>query len=138
MALKITLKPHEKMIIDGAVITNGANRCELYIENNVPILRQKDILNEKDADTPAGRIYFAIQLMYVDDRNLELHHKNYWKLVQDFIQAAPSVLPLIDAISDLILKGQYYQALKLARNLIDYEKEAVQHAFEPAAGVPSC
>lgn len=138
MALKITLKPHEKMIIDGAVIKNGANRSELHIENNVPILRQKDILNEKDADTPAGRIYFAIQLMYVDDRNLQLHHKNYWALVEDFIQAAPSVLPLIDGINGLILKGQYYQALKLARDLIDYEKEAVQHAFEPAAGVPSC
>jgi flagellar protein FlbT len=138
MALKITLKPHEKMIIDGAVIRNGNNKSDLIIENDVPILRRKDILSETEADSPARRIYFAIQLMYVDDRNLQLHHKNYWALVQDFIQAAPSVLPLIDEINDLILKGQYYQALKLARDLIDYEKEAVQHAFESAAGVPSC
>ena len=130
MALKITLKPHEKMIIDGAVVTNGANRCELYIENSVPILRQKDILSEKEADSPARRIYFAIQLMYIDRANLELHHKTYWRLVQDLIQAAPSTLPVIDAISDNILKGQHYRALKGARNLIDYEKEVVTRVQE--------
>ena len=138
MALKITLKPDEKMIIDGAVIRNGKDRCSLYIENNVPILRRKDIMTDAEANTPGRRIYFVIQLMYVDSQNLQLHHKNYWQLVQDFIQAAPSVLSLIDAINELILDGQYYQALKLARNLIDYEKEAVQHAFESAAGIPNC
>ena len=125
MALKITLKPHEKMIIDGAVVTNGNNRCELYIENSVPLLRQKDILSEKEADSPARRIYFAIQLMYIDRANLELHHKTYWKLVQELIQAVPSTLPVIDAINDTILKGQYYHALKGARGLIEYEKEIV-------------
>ncbi|CAB1059738.1 flagellar FlbT family protein [Olavius sp. associated proteobacterium Delta 1] len=132
MALKITLKAHEKMIIDGAVITNGANRCELYVENSVPILRQKDILSEKNADSPARRIYFAIQLMYIDEENLPVHHKNYWELVQEFIQAAPSVLPLIDQISDMILKGQYYQALKMAKNLIELEKEIINGAHEYA------
>jgi flagellar protein FlbT len=125
MALKLTLKPNEKMIIDGAVITNGANRCELYIENSVPILRQKDILSELDANSPARRIYFAIQLMYIDEHNLELHHKTYWKLIQEFIHAAPSALPVIDSISDHILKGQYYQALKEAKKLIAYEKEVI-------------
>ena len=118
------------MIIDGAVVTNGANRCELYIENSVPILRQKDILGEMEANSPARRIYFTIQLMYIDRANLELHHKTYWRLVQDLIQAAPSTLPVIDAISDNILKGQYYQALKGARNLIEYEMEVVTRVQE--------
>jgi len=123
------------MIIDGAVITNGNNKCELIIENSVPILRQKDILSEEEADSPARRIYFTIQLMYIDEENLALYHKNYWKLVKDFIQAAPRVLPLIDIISDYILKDKYYQALKLAKDLIAYEKEAIEHAFETAAGL---
>ena len=130
MALKITLKPHEKMIIDGAVITNGDHRCELFIENNVPLLRQKDILSEKEANSPARRIYFAIQLMYIDLANLELHHKAYWRLVQEFIQAVPSALSVIDAINDHILKGQYYHALKGARNLIEYEKEILNRVQE--------
>ena len=113
------------MIIDGAVVTNGSNRCELYIENSVPILRQKDIMSEKEANSPTRRIYFVIQLMYIDEKNLALHHKTYWELVQDCIQAASATLPLIDQISKKILSGQYYHALKLARNLIDYEKEVI-------------
>ena len=120
------------MIIDGAVVTNGANRSELYIENSVPILRQKDILGEKEANSPARRIYLAIQLMYIDEANLEIHHKTYWKLVQDLIQAAPSATPLIDRISDRILKGQYYQALKATKNLIEYEEEIINRAHEYA------
>jgi flagellar protein FlbT len=130
MALKITLKPHEKMIIGGAVVASGNAKSELTIENNVPILRQKDIMNEKDANSPTRRIYFVIQLMYIDEQNLALHHKNYWKLVQDFIQAAPTTLPIVDQISNNILGGQYYQALKLARNLIDYEEEIITRVQE--------
>jgi len=113
------------MIIGGAVVTNGNYKCDLVIENKVPILRQKDIMTEKEANSPTRRIYFAIQLMYIDEQNLAQHHNNYWKLVQDFILAAPTVLPVVDRISNKILGGQYYQALKLARNLIDYEQEVI-------------
>ena len=118
------------MIIGGAVVTNGNSKSELLVENNVPILRQKDIMNEKDANSPTRRIYFVIQLMYIDEKNLALHHKNYWKLVQDFIQAVPTALPTVDQISNNILGGQYYHALKLARNLIDYEEEIITRVQE--------
>ena len=127
MPLKITLKPHERMIVGGAVITNGNAKCDLLIENKVPILRQKDIMSEKDADSPSKKIYFAIQLMYVDEENLLTYHGTYWKLVQDIIKAAPSMLPLIDEISEHILGCRYYQAIKLAKKLIDYEQEIMNH-----------
>jgi flagellar protein FlbT len=125
MPLKISLKPHERMIVGGAVITNGSTKCDLLIENNVPILRQKDIMSDNDADSPCRRIYFVIQLMYVDEGNLTTHHNTYWKLVQDLVKAAPSMLPLIEQISENILSSRYYRALKLARKLIDYEQEVV-------------
>lgn len=127
MPLKITLKPNERMIVGGAVITNGNTRCDLLIENKVSILRQKDIMSEKDADSPCRKIYFTIQLMYIDEENLIEYHNTYWKLVQDIIKAAPSMLALIDQISEHILNNKYYQALKLARKLIDYEQEIIDH-----------
>ena len=125
MPLKITLKPNERMIVGGAVISNGNTRCDLLIENKVPILRQKDIMREKDAGSPCRKIYFTIQLMYIDEENITEHHNTYWKLVQDIIKAAPSMLALIDQISDHILNYKYYQALRLARKLIDYEQEII-------------
>jgi len=127
MPLKITLKPHERMIVGGAVISNGNTRCDLLIENEVPVLRQKDILREKDADSPCRKIYFTIQLMYIDEENLTEHHNTYWELIQDIVKAAPSMLALIDQISEYILNNKYYQALKLARKLIDYEQEIIDH-----------
>jgi flagellar biosynthesis repressor protein FlbT len=125
MALKITLKPHERMIIDGAVITNGSTRSDLFVENNVPILRKKDIMSLKDADTPCRRIYFAIQLMYVDEKNLAQHHKIFWELVNDVMAAAPSTATLLNEICGQILQSEYYQALKLTRKLMSYEHEAM-------------
>ncbi len=125
MALKIFLKPHERMIIDGAVITNGSVSAELLIENRVPLLRQKDILTEADAESPGKRIYLIIQLMYIDEDKLEQYHHRYWELIKGFLKAAPSALNLIDKTSELILKREYYSALKAAKRLIDYEQEVI-------------
>ena len=135
MALKITLKPTERIIIDGAVITNGSSSSDLIIENNVPVLRQKNIMSENDADSPCRRIYFVIQLMYVDAQNLKTYHDMYWDLVRDLVEVAPSMLPLIDQISDHILETDYYQALKLARALIDYEEEVINRVPECISNV---
>jgi flagellar protein FlbT len=126
MALKITLKPNEKMILGGTVVVNGSSMSsDLIIENKVPILRQKDILSEKDANSPSKRIYFAIQLMYIDDENRNIHQNIYLQLAKDLVQAAPSTTGFIDKISEYILSDKYYPALKLAKNLIAYEEEAL-------------
>ncbi|MBT8366730.1 MAG: flagellar biosynthesis repressor FlbT [Deltaproteobacteria bacterium] len=129
MTLKITLKPNEKMIIGGAVITNGnIKNIDLIIENNLPVLRQKDILSEKDATSPCSRIYFLIQLMYIDEENLATHQHTYWKLVRELLDAAPRLTGHIDLINEHILSGNCYRALKLASELIHYEQEVLRYA----------
>ena len=128
MALKISLKPHERIVIGNAVITNSDTRTNILVENKIPILRQKDIINEEEANTPCRRIYFAIQLMYIDEDGLAKHNQRYWTLVKDLVQAAPSALPQIDRINEHIISGRYYQALKLAQKLIQYEQEVMSRA----------
>lgn len=135
MGLKITLKPNERMIIGGAVVANGNGKSEFLVENNVPILREKDILSEHDADTPCKRIYFVIQLMYIDEKKLTEYHNTYWSLVRDVVAAAPSTLALIDQISEQILGSRYYQALKLAKQLIEYEQEVVNNVRKSAGNL---
>jgi flagellar biosynthesis repressor protein FlbT len=135
MALKISLRPHERLIIGNAVIKNGSARSEFVMENNVPILREKDIMSIKDADSPCRRIYFAIQLMYVDEANLAQHHKTYWELVKDVVEAAPSTRELLNEISALILQRKYYQSLKETRKLIEYEQEVTNDARNAIAGL---
>ena len=113
---------------------NGNVRSDFVIENNVPILREKDIMALDDANSPCRRIYFAVQLMYVDEKNIDDHRKAYWKLVNDVTDAAPSTLGLIDQISDHILHDRYYQALKLTKKLIEYEQGVMNHVRSATVG----
>ena len=127
MALKVELKPAERIIIGTAVIRNGDQRVRFFIEGSAPILREKDILTPESADTAAKKIYLAIQLMYLGG---ETSGKNspYFALLAEFIGAAPSALPLIDEINNHILSGELYKALKAARKLIAYEQELMGNA----------
>lgn len=132
MSLKITLKPNEKVIIGGAVIRNGASNSHLLVENNVPILRQTDILSEHEATTPCRRIYLAIQLMYIDEKRSAEIHPLYWELVKDLLEAAPSLKDLISQISQAMLDDRYYQALKLTKKLVTYEEELLKNESKPS------
>jgi len=127
MPLKITLKPRERLILGGAVVRNGDAGTRLTVENEVPILREHDILSQREASTPCRRIYFVVQLMYVDEGNLAEHQKLYWTLVQDVLAAAPSTARYTGEISRLVVERKYYQALKVGRQLIDYEQELLKH-----------
>jgi flagellar biosynthesis repressor protein FlbT len=128
MSLKITLKSNERLILGGAVVRNGSKGSVLYIENTIPILREKDILAEKDANTPCKRVYFTIQLMYIDEPNVPQYRAAYADLARDIVQAAPSTASFIEQINERIEARNYYQALKTARNLIDYEEELLKNA----------
>jgi flagellar protein FlbT len=127
MSLKVELKPGEKLIVGNCVITNSDQRTRLFIDGKAPILREKDILTPDTADSPAKRIYFAVQLMYIDD-DVERLRTDYFKLINDIVTAAPSTTPLVDQINNEILTGELYKALKAAKKLIQYEQELLSHA----------
>jgi len=127
MALKVELKPGERLIIGECVITNADQRTRLLIDGQAPILREKDILTNKTADTPAKRIYLAVQLMYLA-KDPQAHHDIYFRLVRDMVNAAPSTWPAIESINNHILTGEMYKALKDAKKLIAYESELINNA----------
>lgn len=132
MSLKVELKPGERIIIGDCVVTNADQRTRLLIDGHAPILREKDILTAKLADSPAKRIYLAVQLMYTS-RDPTLHHQVYFELVRDILRAAPSTWPFIESINNHILTGETYKALKDAKKLIAYETELIEHAKRGAS-----
>lgn len=133
MALKVELKPGERIILGDSIVTNHGQRTRLLIEGEIPILREKDILTPHQADTPAKRIYLAVQLMYMS-KDPRTHHEVYFALIRDLLAAAPSTRPKIEAINNLILTGETYKALKDAKKLIAYEQELFNDA-KCSAGV---
>jgi flagellar protein FlbT len=130
MALKVELKPHERIIIGNCVITNTDQRARLLIDgDNIPILREKDILTPETADTPAKLIYLAVQLMYITPDG-QANHGTYFNLIRDLVTAVPSAWPIIEGINNQILSGDLYQALKEARKLVAYEKQLLDQIEE--------
>jgi len=127
MGLKVELKPGERFILGDCLVTNGDQRTRLLIEGQAPMLREKDIMTAAQANTPAKRIYLAVQLMYTS-RDPSVHHATYFALMRDLVQAAPSAWPHMVEVSNHILAGEMYKALKSAKSLIAYEKELLDHA----------
>lgn len=128
MPLKIELKPHESIIIGDALITNDNERTRFYIEGNVPILREKFILRETEANTPSKRIYFIVQQMYLTKDSSKLNNF-YIEYVRDLQNAAPSLKPLIDPITESVLKSDFYGAIKNAAALVKREDEVFGELF---------
>lgn len=134
MALKVELKPGERIIIGDSIITNDNQRTRLFIEGQAPILREKDILTPATADTPAKRVYLAVQIMYLSSE-VEKIKENYFTLVNDIVKAAPSTIPYVTGISNSIISGAFYKALKEARKLIEYEGTLIGHVQAGSAGL---
>lgn len=121
MSLKVELKPGEKIIIGESVLTNGAARATLLIDGNAPILREKDALTPEAATTPASRIYLCVQMMYLHNDILKFQEQ-YLEFVRDLITAAPSFTPILQRVSNFVLRGMLYKAIKEARSLLSHEK----------------
>ena len=122
MPLKIELKPHESIIIGDSLITSDSERIKFYIEGDVPILREKFILREAEANTPCKRIYFVVQQMYLSKGAKELNPL-YLEYVRDLQSASPSLIPYIQMINEDLLLCDYYSAIKHADELVKKETE---------------
>jgi flagellar protein FlbT len=132
MALVIDLKPHEKILVGTAVITNDSQRTRLHIAGDAPILREKDVLQEEEADSPCKQIYFLVQCMYLSPNPGE-YHEQFFELMREIQAASPSTKLFFVQIGEQIIAGHYYKALKVAKQLIDHEKELIENALRQSA-----
>ena len=125
MALKINLKPGERIVVNGAVLENADRRVSLLVKNRASILRQKDIMQPDEVVTPARHIYFAIMMMYLDPDNRSEHYALFTQRMSEFIGAIASKegLDLCVRIGEAVMSGALYQALVTCRKLLDFEKE---------------
>ncbi len=126
MALVIDLKPGEKILIGSAVVTNDSHRSRLHISGEAAILREKDVMKEENADTPCKKAYFLIQCMYLA-RNPTEYIDKYFAVVKEIQHAAPKLSFMFLDINEKIIEGMYYKAMKQAKELIQLEKDLIDH-----------
>ena len=132
MPLKLSLKPGERFVLNGAVVQNGDRRGALILQNKASVLREKDIMQESEANTPSRRIYFPVMMMYLDEPGASRYYDEFVRRLSEFMGAVrnPGILTDCVAISKHVLAREYYKALMLCRNLIEYEDERLGHVAE--------
>src|ERR1700758_1611637 len=113
MPLKLSLKPGEKFVLNGAVLANGTKRTSLVVQNKACVLREKDIMQPEDANTPARRIYFPIMMMYLDPESADAYYSQFALRMTEFMGAVHDRQALSSCveISKDVMSGAYYKAL---------------------------
>ena len=124
MPLKLSLKPGEKFVLNGAVVQNGDRRGVLILQNKASVLREKDILQPEDANTPARRVYFPVMMMYLDEAAAAKVYDEFALRLSEFMGASrnPEILADCVAASRHVMARDYYKALMAARKLVEYEE----------------
>ena len=133
MALKLSLRPGEKFVLNGAVVQNGDRRASLLLQNKASVLREKDIMQAEDADTPAKRVYLPVMMMYIDETQAAKFYDEFVLRLSDFMGATRNAEIMAECVaaSKHVLAREYYKALMSARKLVEYE-EKITHV---ASGV---
>jgi flagellar protein FlbT len=134
--LKLSLKPGEKFVLNGAVVQNGDRRGVLVLQNKASVLREKDIMQPDQVTTPARHIYFPVMMMYLEEALAERQYDEFALRLTEFMGVVRNPVVLADciAISKHVMAREYYKALMLSRKLIEYEDERLGNV---ATGVPA-
>jgi len=135
--LKLSLKPGEKFVLNGAVVQNGDRRGVLILQNKASVLREKDIMQQEEVNTPARRIYFPVMMMYLDETGAARYYDEFVHRLTEFMGVIrnPAVLSECVAISKHCMEKEYYKALMLCRKLIEYEDQRL--GTNVASSVPA-
>jgi flagellar protein FlbT len=122
MALKLSLKPGEGFIINGAAITNGDKRASLIIQNKANILRKKDIMSPSSADNLPRRLYFVIMCRILGELEERAFLASMTSLVAAFLDTDRSRADLVSLQNVVLLLKQMrlYQALGQCRTLSNF------------------
>ena len=125
MPLKLSLKPGEKFVLNGAVVQNGDRRGVLILQNKASVLREKDIMQAEEATTPGRRVYFPVMMMYLDEAAAGRYYDEFVHRLTEYMGAIrnPEVLTDCVGISKHCMGKEYYKALMLCRKLIEYEDQ---------------
>ena len=122
-ALVLELRQGDLMILNGASI-RFRNKTRIELTARARFLFGKQIMAPEQADTPAKRIYFALQTAYIgtpEERDAALDRAR--RLVDDFKSATTSKLAceILDTALGHAEADDCYEALKLARRIMRHE-----------------
>lgn len=123
--LVLKLGPHERVLINGAVIENGDKRSRLAVMTpNANILRLRDAINPDQVTTPVRRVCYIAQLVLSGDADAGEARLQLLRGIEQLSQVLTDFdsRQQLTAASRAVLDDQHYQALKALRSLLPREE----------------
>lgn len=137
-ALVLELRQGEVMIVNGAPI-RFRTKSRIELTAHARFLFGKQIMAPEEADSPARRIYFALQTAYIGgDGERAAGVAQARHVMREFQAATTSGLAreILDRALALVEADECYAALKLARRIIRHE-DGVLGRLPPAPAPPA-
>jgi flagellar protein FlbT len=140
------MRQGDMMVVNGAAI-RFRTKTRIELTAHARFLFGRQIMPPNEAVTPARRVYYALQTAYIGDDNERVAGMEEARLrIGEFKQATTSqmVVDLLDQAMACAEAGKCYQALRLARRVIQHEdavlgrKPPGQVSQTPVPGGPIC
>jgi len=123
--LVLKLGPHERVLINGAVIENGDRRSRLAIMTpNANILRLRDAIHPEEVNTPVRRVCYIAQLVLSGDVEAKDAQLQLLRGIEQLSQVLmdPDSRLQLSLAGKAVMEDQHYQALKCLRSLLPREE----------------
>lgn len=128
MPLKLSLRPGEAVVVNGAVLRNGDRRGTVLLENHARVLREKDVLQPESVNTAGERAYFAIMQLYLMGEHDGVVYDQVASALAGALSSAETdeQSERILDISRACAAGETYQALSLCRKYMKQNTSATE------------
>lgn len=135
--MHITLRPNEKIYINGAVL-RADRKVSLELMNDAVFLLEAHVMLEANATTPLRQLYFIVQLMLMEPAE---RASKMVRFQEGALSAAAryddgSLRTGLSVVADFVTRGRNFEALKVIRSMLPIEDAYLGHA-EPAAVAPA-
>ncbi|CDX28300.1 putative flagellum biosynthesis repressor protein FlbT [Mesorhizobium plurifarium] len=125
--LKISLKPNEKIYINGAVIRVD-RKVTIELMNDVQFLLESHVIQADQASTPLRQLYFIVQIMLINPAGAaearDMFRRSLPMLIASFDNQ--DICNSLKQIDRMVGEDEIYEALKAIRALYPLERKALE------------
>jgi flagellar protein FlbT len=117
-AMQITLRPDEKIYINGAVLRVD-RKVSIELLNDAAFLLEAHVMSVDAAVTPLRQLYFVVQMMLINPNDTTaaavLFKANLSGMLA--VYAEKTIIEGLNKVGKLVAASRYFDALKLLRGL---------------------
>lgn len=99
------------------------------------MLREKDVMLQTEVNTPVKRIYFAVQMLYLDEKDDPAYYDEFARRMQEFMSVISDegAMRTCGEILNAVNSKQYYRSLTLCKSLLPFERSRLEYVPEQDA-----